>query len=67
MTLKTEIIIFGSSDKAEFNNSVLGNLSVFNSNCVRNLGVLIDSRLTLDKHVPPSLPLVSFSFVHSPK
>ncbi len=39
---KTEIIIFGPSDKAEFNNSVLGNLSVFNSSCVCNLGVLID-------------------------
>ncbi len=48
---KNEIIFFGPSDKTEFNNSVLGNLSVFNSNCVRNLGVLIDSRLTLDKHV----------------
>ncbi len=39
---KTEIIIFGPSDKAEFNNSVLGNLSVFSSSCVCNLGVLID-------------------------
>lgn len=48
---KTEVIVFGPSDKFEFDISILGNLSFFNTSCVRNLGVFLDSRLTLEKQV----------------
>ncbi len=48
---KTEVIVFGPSDNFKFNNLTLDSLSVFKLKCVRNLGVLFDSRFTLDKHV----------------
>ena len=58
---KTELVVFGQPNALESVETVLGPLSSFSLPCVRNLGVLIDSGLKLDKQISP---VVKSGFFH---
>ncbi len=51
---KTEVMIFISKHNSQFVNNVeitIGDTVVQSTECVRNLGVMFDSRMTMEKQV----------------